>query len=84
VDGVIMTVCVGRPPTEYDALVAPTLKQSGANLLGAVAVSRSFIDEFHATNHPRRGDVSRVARPETLVTEPASDIHAYRLSFKRS
>jgi len=45
-DGIVLTVRIGRAPTENDHMLVRVLDQSKGNILGVVTATASMIDEF--------------------------------------
>jgi receptor protein-tyrosine kinase len=61
VDGVLLTVKLGRAQLEGDELLARALDHAGANVVGIVTVAGDCIAEFRRTRaNPRTGEVNHL------------------------
>jgi Mrp family chromosome partitioning ATPase len=77
VDGILLTVRMGRPETDEDALLIETLKNSGAHVVGVVAIDEKTIAEFErqrtgllaSVDAPLRRGVESSARSYLLSAE---------------
>jgi polysaccharide biosynthesis transport protein len=66
VDGVLLTVRLGRAQSEDDVLMCRTLEHTKANVLGVVAVSGDPISAFNAFRSPRDPSRKRRFSPEPI------------------
>jgi len=73
VDGVLLTVRVGRAPCEEDGLIVRMLRQSRASVLGIVAASNEGIAQFERTRESLYSEDPRVILLEPPSNENLSD-----------
>ena len=74
VDGILLTVRIGRAPSEEDELTVRTIEQSGGRVVGIVAADADTITRFE-----RLRPSDRVAAPERLRLAQAKPARSYAL-----
>ncbi len=63
VDGILLTVRVGRAPSDDDELLVRTIEHSRGRIVGVVAIDEKAISEFERAQSPERMGLSGAATP---------------------
>ncbi len=69
VDGILLTVRVGRPSSDEDEMMVRMVEHFRGNVIGVVATDAGAIDEFER-NRPRQ-ELTAPARPRKVGRKPA-------------
>jgi hypothetical protein len=69
VDGILLTVRVGRPSSDEDEMMVRMVEHFRGNVIGVVATDAGAIDEFER-NRPRQ-EMTAPARPRKVGRKPA-------------
>jgi hypothetical protein len=85
VDGVLMSVRIGRAATEYDELMVRALKRAKANVFGAIAVSEDSIADFMSLRGTRKETDTRVVTLDpSYAHDTGTDARVHGLLFEHA